>query len=289
MNRELIATQQVNKTQGITHLPPGLHPGIADSLYHTPCLELMSNSGLGRFRRSPAHYRAWALRQTTEPESTAFAFGKALHCAVLEPERFAHEFVTEPEWGDCRKTENKKARDAWREAHAGVTLLSDTDATSLRGMIESVLAHPLARRCIERGASEVTLRWRDASGAECKGRIDYHVPEIAMAVDLKTTEDASPNAFRRSVASYGYHRQDAFYRRGLAAVNAGVEHFAFVAIEKTPPYAVAIYTIDPAAIAAAHEATTRLLERFAECLAWDDWPSLSHEIQTLQLPPWVTE
>ena len=96
----------------------------------------------------------------------------------------------------------------------------------------------------------MTLRWRDPeTGIECKGRIDYYVPARRCAVDVKTTEDARIDAFRRTVGRYGYHRQDAMYRDGLAVVGEAIEHFVFLAVEKTAPYGIGIFSLDIGSVA----------------------------------------
>lgn len=281
-------------------LSTGLHRAVPDAVYHRKVLGLASKSALDRFARSPAHYLAW-LRGAETDETPALHLGKAVHCAMLEPARFDREYIAEPEWGPCRANaelgvsteqgrENKKRRDAWRAARAGAPTLTVDEARSIRGMVASVLAHPLASRMLEQGDAEVTLRWLDQpSGLACKARLDWLVPSLSMIADIKSTQDASPDGFRRSVAKYGYHRQDAFYRDGMRAIGAPVEHFAFVACEKEAPYAVAVYSLDVEAITAGERQTRRLLDSLAACCARGQFPGYPDTIHTLSLPPWITE
>jgi len=156
------------------------------------------------------------------------------------------------------------------------------------GMSASVRAHPIAHRLlVTEGEAEVTLRWKDAdTGIECKARVDRHLHRLRAAVDLKTTEDARLEMFRRTMARYGYHRQEAMYRDGLAALGEPVEHFIFVAVEKTAPYAVAVYSVDAGARAKGRASIHQDLRTLAECFGRDVWPGYDTGIQSLSLPEW---
>lgn len=269
-------------------LPHGVHRDVPESLYHARERGLANKSAIDHFRRSPAHYAAWLAGLLDEDETPALAFGSAFHCATLEPARFATDYAVEPDFGDCRFKDAKAARDEWRKRNAGRTLVSARDFERISGMVRSLRAHPLGGKMIEDGDPELTLRWRDEeSGVECKARADYYVRRHRMAVDVKTATDASPEAFARAVVNYGYHRQEAFYRAGLAAVGEAVEHFVFLVVEKDPPYAVAIYALDEDARLVGRRQVVDDLARFASCLEADKWPSYGDGIQVLRLPPWA--
>ena len=57
--------------------------------------------------------------------------------------------------------------------------------------------------------------------------------------DVKTCQDASPDAFRRDVFKWGYHLQAAFYMD-----MTGVETFKFVCVEVNHPYTVVVHTLN---------------------------------------------
>ncbi len=265
----------------------GLHRDVPAGVYHERVPGMASKSALDLVKRSPAHLKAWLDGQEEEP-TPPLVFGAAFHCAMLEPVVFAETYAVEPNFGDCRFKEAKAERDRWRAANAGKLPLSANDAATIAGMSASVRAHPLASRMIRDGAPELTLRWRDAdTGLECRARADYFVPTLRMAVDLKTTVDASAEEFRRSVAKYGYHRQDAFYRSAFAAVGCPLDHFVFVAVEKEPPYAVAVYSLDGEATLKGSESIARDMTTLERCFRENDYPGYPCEIQTLTIPPWA--
>ena len=79
----------------------------------------------------------------------------------------------------------------------------------------------------------------------CRARPDALDPN-GLIVDLKTSQDASPDAFARTAATFKYHLQAAWYIDGLHAAGVTPEQtaFAFVVIEKTPPHSVGTYVLD---------------------------------------------
>jgi hypothetical protein len=269
-------------------LPPGLHANVAPSVYHAKRIGLVSKGALDVVDQSLAHYLAWVNGKAEEEQSAALAFGSAFHCALLEPARFAAEYVVAPAFGDCRKKENKAARDAWLAEHKGAELLDADDAKRISGMVASVHAHPFAGKMVLDGEPEITVRWNDESTRlPCKARADYYVRRLAMAVDFKTTEDAREKAFTRSVANYAYHVQETLYRSGFSAIGEPLKHFVFVAVEKTPPYAIGIYQLDEAAIVSGFTRARLNMAKLAEAVSSGNFPGYAAGIQTLSLPKWA--
>lgn len=269
-------------------IPFGLHPHLAAEQYHQRELGVVSKSALDLVHRSPAHYLAWVKGELPDEETPALTFGRAFHCAILEPDVFASTYAAEPVFGDCRLKANKAARDEWRAEHAGRELISFDDHTTLLGMAAAVRKHPLASKMIRDGRSELTVSWKDPdTGLRCKSRADYYVPKLGMVADVKSTLNASPEEFKRSVVKYRYHVQDALYRAGFAEAGEPVQHFVFIAIEKAPPYAVAIYSLEEEGIGRGYSAARRDMETLAECVERNVFPGYAPGIQSLELPPWA--
>lgn len=268
-------------------LTPGFYKALAPETYLRRRLGIVSKSALDLVARSPAHYKAW-IDGAPEEDTPTFAFGRAFHCAQLEPERFALSYVVAPDFGDCRYKENKSAKAAWQEAHAGFERIDADDQKAIAGMVASVRRHPLASKMVRDGEPELTLVWKDAgTGLMCKSRADYYVRELAMVVDVKSTNDASYDSFRKDIAKYRYMVQDALYRDGFAALDAPVKHFVFIAVEKFPPYAVAIYSLDADGVGRGYTYARHDIERLADCVARDKWPAYDESIQTIDLPAWA--
>ena len=112
--------------------------------------------------------------------------------------------------------------------------------------------------------------------------------EKGVIVDLKTTRDASPDGFAKSVAQYRYHVQAAFYSDGYkAAFGEAPRGFVFIAVETEPPYLVAVYVASETMTSRGRIEYQTDLDTFRECLATDTWPGYSSSPLTLDLPKWA--
>ncbi len=268
-------------------LEPGILKSLPASEYHRRELGVVSNTALKLVRRSPAHYKAWIDGVAPDKDTPAFVFGRAFHCALLEPLKFAEMYIGRPKF-DRRTKDGKAGADAWDAAHPGAEPVNFDDLLTITNMVESVKAHPLAGKMIRDGEAELTLSWKDEqSGLMCKSRLDYYVRELAMIVDVKTTDDASEEEFERDVAKYQYHVQDALYRFAALSLAMPVEHFVLLAVEKSPPYAVAQYTLDADGIGRGYMAARRDIDTLAHCMKTGRFPAYPETIQQLRVPPWA--
>jgi hypothetical protein len=167
-------------------------------------------------------------------------------------------------------------------AAAGIEAVTGSDMALAQSMAASVRRHPAAAALLAQGKAEQSFWWDDATtGLRCKCRPDWYYG--TTVVDLKTTTDASPSGFARSIATFRYHVQASHYLTGLH----GAERFVFIAVEKTAPYAVAVYELDAAALAAGDELRQRDMRVIADCQATKEWPGYGDDCQTLSLPSWA--
>ena len=246
---------------------------MESAAYHAH--KAVSNSLISKILKSPAHARAY-LDGTTNEQTPAMVFGTAFHMAVLEPLKFNGQYSVFDM--DGRTKEGKAAKQAMLDA--GQTIISSADWDTIQGMCASILRHPIASALLTDGVSELSYFWTDEdTGIECKCRPDSINGHI---VDLKSTEDASPEGFSRSVAGYGYHRQAAHYMAGT-----GADSFYFVAVEKKAPFAVAVYELDALALDQGRRDVRRALDYWKDCTTADMFPGYQEEIVTLGLPMWA--
>ena len=121
----------------------------------------------------------------------------------------------------------------------------------------------------------------------CKGRVDYYDPRGGVLADLKTTRDASEDAFSRSAWDYGYFRQLAFYAHALERLGFEVSEVLVIAAEKEPPYGVAVYAVEDQALRAGWRQVEDLVAVYARCEATGVWPCYCEDAQPLTLPAWA--
>ena len=142
-------------------------------------------------QQSPMH--AHYIAATGGQEDThALMLGRALHLALLEPEKFDSEILATPEID--RRT--KAGKIAWinfkRQAEGRITL-EPGEMTRVREMARAVLGHEAARDLFShKGVNEMTLVWTDrVSQVRCKARVDRWtaVKKQPILVDVKTCRD----------------------------------------------------------------------------------------------------
>jgi exodeoxyribonuclease VIII len=260
--------------------------GIPDDVYHAD-RDTVSSSGLRTLDgRSPAHFRAELDNPRTE--TPAMVLGRAIHCRTLEPERYAKGYVVPPVC-DRRTKAGKQTWDDFVQAHPGATILTAADAEIVEGVAAAVHAHPVARAALQGAEIEVSGYYVDAeTGVHCRIRPDAMRRELALMIDLKSALDASPAGFRRTMHQRGYHVQAAMYAAGYRAITGeALTDYLLIAAEKSPPYAVACYRIDAAAMVEGERIYRRALRTYAACLASDRWPGYGEGVEPLGLPAWA--
>lgn len=264
----------------------GLFYDVPMADYHAD-KEHVSRSMLMDMRKSPLHCYANHFdpnRPMKEEKNDAYTLGSMFHCAVLEPHLFDKQYRVAPKVD--RRTNVGKA--AWQEfcdsLADGQEAVSVEFYETAKAMGESVLSQPLAREIFRAGQAEVSA-YAEVNRVPCRVRPDWIAP--TFTADLKSTIDASPEAFAKSVVRYGYDFQDAYYSDVLeAASKEKRDEFFFVVCEKAYPFAVAVYTLGKEDIEYARGEYVYQLERFAVCRATGVWPGYATSAVQLQLPQW---
>lgn len=182
------------------------------------------------------------------PNTDPMRKGTALHTALLEPQRFDSSVVTFPAGMlDSRGAVSTKEAKAFRDEHesAGRVVLKEADVAKVRAMSESV-----RRVCGEwfdlDGVHERSLYWTDElTGLPCKMRLDWLIHgKRPTIIDLKSTTDASPAAFRKRIEQNGYWRQHAHYIDGVEQNYGVTPAFYFLAVEDSWPFAASLHELD---------------------------------------------
>jgi len=148
--------------------------------------------------------------------SRSIDLGTDVHCACLEPDVFAKDYVRMPEFGSGKAAAEKAEQ--FKENMKGKIVLTTPEYQQVLDMRDSVLAHPVANRLLtSKGISEASIfsemELQDGSKIKVKCRPDRIVdPEVFgqhILVDVKKTADI--DKFHWSVRDFRYHVQDAYY------------------------------------------------------------------------------
>lgn len=290
----------------------GIHTNIEAEVYHAA--PGVSNSMLKCMDRTPAHFKA----AMAEPHETtpAMILGTLTHSLVLEPEKPLPQLIIPPEKypapENCSLVKSKKVAvgdmiawsgnatwcQSWimEQKKAGRMVVTQKDMASLLGMVASIAAHPVARKIITTAATEVSLFTRspkfDALFGEdnplLKCRMDIVPKNKKYLADIKTCEDAGAD-FEKTVFTYGYFQQAAFYLDIWNALNPEDKrhHFVFIAVEKTPPYAVRLVGLKESAIKAGRGLYFQRLTTWVKCTRSGIWPAYEQKITEIDIPSWA--
>ena len=259
----------------------------------------VNSSALKAGRKSMLHMKA-VIDGVAKDPSPAMLLGSALHAAIFEPQRFAQMVRVAPDVD--RRTK------AGKEEHAAFVASLPKDAIVLSGEdYQAVRDAQLAVNAsilptlMGAGESEVSIYWGEQwryKVVGCKGRLDWlgHLAgdtTQGLIIDIKTTRDASPAAFSRAAASYGYVHQAAWYMRAAARLNAmgqcpKIADYLIVAVEMEAPHAVGIYRVSGDDLKAADLDNLETLHRWAAACYANEWPGPTGTgIRTLNVPEWV--
>lgn len=189
----------------------------------------------------------------------------------------------------------------WLANNGHRTVLTQEQWDQLHQMAAAVMAHPAAAALLTGapGVAERSVYWRDpVTGLLCRCRPDFW-REDGILVDVKTTEDASKDAFARSISNYRYHVQHPFYLDGINTMRdqAGVKcapakAFVFLAVEKSArvvkgvALGVAVYVLDAESVELGRIEYRQDLETIAACTRAGVWPGYGDKIQPIELPKW---
>lgn len=267
------------------HRDPTIQPSLSHSVAVTLLEKSPRHSWVKHPRLNPAH----------EAEHSAqFDLGKLAHAMVLDDGRG----IAVIDASDYRTKAAKEARQSARDAGKIPVLAGNLPAVeAMAAAFRAQLAASDLAGIMDRGRPEQTLIWQEDTkhGAIwCRCRLDWYAcdtlgkPIGNVFLDYKTTgQSAAPEAFGKTLFNLGYDVQWAFYRRGIQVV-LKVEDpvFVFACQETTPPYALSLNTLDPAAQDMADKRTEAAIEQWAWCLKHDAWPGYNRRTAHLSAPAW---
>lgn len=274
----------VEKTEGVFEMIDGDYrkaTGLSQSM-----LKILMPPGSCDSARSPAHFQA-ELKLPPSPPTPAQVLGSIIDHALLEPERYESSFHVRPDDMKFTSTEGK----AWKLAHCDRPIIDSEDLGNIKGMIESVRSHPVAKTMFEICHKQASIFCGHApTGIIRKGRTDLLLVSSQgrpVIGDLKSTEVGSPHHFARDAAKWGYHVQNSFYSSILEDLIGERPTFLFVVVEKSPPWACTVYQLDDESVEAGNKLCQGALATYAECMNKGRWSAYSENIETLRLPNWA--
>ena len=244
--------------------------------------EGVNKSTLWNLRKSPAHYKYFLENQ--REDTAAFAFGRAVHAAILTPSAFKKDFVVIPDGIDRRTKAGKEEYQAFLDASAGKEILTAADAETVKAIVKAFKKNKDAVQLLKGTKREKPLFWTDDNGILCKCRIDAY--KAGLIVDLKTAQDAETETFTKEALRYGYDVQAAHYLDAYQHKESAVRpEWYFIVIEKAEPYAINILRADIGFLDYGFIRRQELIEKLKVCQDQKAYPD--YGINELCLPAWA--
>lgn len=183
--------------------------------------ECICSSEIAALLESPLAYQLMRAEQEDEDENEHFVLGRAVHCAIAEPEHFELRYTTlnEDRRPEPDKTMASKLNKQWKEKliaeakEVGVEYLSPSVWSKTDKYIASAKRNPEAVRLMKACNKFETSYYAQL---EFDGR-KYVIrcrPDMACEdyfVSIKTTKNPTPEKFWRDAAEYEYQAKEAFY------------------------------------------------------------------------------
>lgn len=235
------------------------------------------------YSKSPFHFK-----NGEREETAAMRFGTAYHCAILEPNVFDITYCVK-DWSASTKA--GKAREG-EVKELGLIPLTLADWDKINRMRDVLFSNSQWLKILTQdGRNELSAFADDPeTGHKVKCRLD-RLCDNGLVIDLKTAQDARSFKFIRSVAEYGYHVQEAFYRDVWQwSGNNPVKGFIFLVQEKTAPFDFMPYELSERDISIGREIYKRALETYSECEKSGLWFGYEKKAtQKIEMPNWAVE
>ena len=243
-------------------------------------LKIMGDSPL-LFNYSETHPRA---------DTGAFALGRAVHAAVLQPHLYGVG------WKVCNAGRDTKAFANFARIYADdYEIITEAEAELVEQMTAAVYRHEEAAMLLALpGINERSAFWQE-SGRLLKAKIDSlrwqpgaetDPTAPLFTTDLKTTRDLEPEAFARAADNYGYVGQMEHYSTGSEALTGRPVVPIILAVEKEAPFDVGLFCIQPEVRAMGRRLRQSYLDKLARCEAQGRWPGRVPSMVNLGVPRW---
>lgn len=226
-------------------------------------------------------------------ESDAMRLGTAIHCAVLEPEKFALQYAVMPNFSQDEENVTdkgqrsysaatkyvKQCQEEWRCRNGDKTELDAWEYATCNRVFESIRECPHIVDMLNRSDKEQTFEGV-ICGVECKGRVDFIGDVVG---DLKTTTSVETRAFSRVFFNLEYGFRLAVYRE-LVRQNRGDLPVGILAVETSGDFDRCLYRVPDELLDYSMEQVNLVLMQYRMCLDSGLWPGVDKGFDAVDFP-----
>lgn len=230
-------------------------------------------SSLKHMSRSPIHY--WDAVQLDRDDTMAMRLGRGAHAMVLgEP------VILYP-----GKTRQGKVWERFAAEHADKEILIRSEWAKAVGIATAIQRHPDASQLLyDCTVLEQIIEW-EFMGRKCTSRPDSRALDGRVITDLKTTQCAEPEKFKRDAMYRGYNAQLSFYDQASEYMTGRQADELYVAaVESKRPFAVTILRLTDEARDRGRRLTRLWFEQLLACEAMNHYPAYVDHVVDLDTP-----
>lgn len=256
---------------------------ISNDEYHGS--EGISRSQLMLLDKSPYHFWYKHLSGLSQPQEPTLpmVMGSLFHTLLLEPHMFSKEYCLLSKI-DRRTAQGKEIYSNFIEENKGKIIISQEQFDKAMHMAELVKKHEIVSTLLDESVFEQSIFWTDKeTGLQFKVRPDIWSQK--MVVDVKTTQDASPNRFMSSAYKYGYYIQAGMIYEACKAIGKPFEMYVILAIEKDEPYVPSVFILDGDALQFGIDQFQNYKRKLKECFDSNKWPA--YPVMELSVPKYA--
>lgn len=262
---------------------------ISEEEYHAdPCEYPSLSRGIIKDLVMSCPARAWVNHPKLNPnykakEREIFDLGHAAHALFLQGIDNAW-IIDAPDW---KKKETKEARDRARDAGKYPILIDKYKDIKAMVEVANEQIWNYLGLTIEDGESEVSYIWKEGE-LWMRIRLDWITRKNRLILDYKTTGASSnPEEYSNIAGNTGLDIQDAFYRRGVYAVEKEEYDFIFMVQECQPPYICSFIRLDEMFKDMGEQKVAKGIRLWEKCLKANHWPGYTEHIYTIEPKPWA--
>lgn len=254
--------------------------------------QTISNTGLNHIKQSI--YQFYLYKKFDSVSTPAMEFGTIFHKALLQPDKFKQEYIlTPPELIglDMRLKENKTKIQEFEEQTNGLTVLNAEQTCIIESNLKALQDIPILQELLnlDNAIIEKNIQFHYINNFLYNSFIDLHYidknGEINL-IDIKTTANTDDTAaLSKSIETYSYYRQLAFYRLALQSIypDAKINCYLVFFPKKEPflpiPLQISNDYLDYG-LHCIHELINKLQ-------TWLDKPNTIDFFNTITMPKWL--
>lgn len=240
--------------------------------------------------KSPAHvwYNNIDLNPAYKKDNNkVFDLGRATHEILLE----GSENICVIEAENWMKKDIKEAREiALKEGKRPLLTKQYQQAVDMVSVAEKAI-----RECKELGITnlrsdgdaELSYVWQEDK-TWLRARPDWISKDRKLIIDYKSTgASANPSDWVRMVVNMGYDLQNAFYIRGVNALEKIAPKFVFVVQETEEPYLCSFIGLPPEFLEMGKSKVDFGIFLWRQCMDKDEWPGYPSKVCWINPPPWA--